>query len=74
MAHRHDIHKKRGGKVETHEAREHEEEKEAHMKRGGRAKEHKVHGHKAHHRLDKRARGGGVGSDKHPFSSAKLGK
>jgi hypothetical protein len=33
-------------------------------KHGGR-----VHGHKGKHRT-KKARGGGVGSDKHPFSSA----
>jgi hypothetical protein len=33
-------------------------------KHGGR-----VHGHKGKHRTHK-ARGGGVGSDKHPFSSA----
>jgi hypothetical protein len=33
-----------------------------------------MHGHKGHHRLDKRARGGGVGADKHPFSSAHTGK
>ena len=39
-------------------------------KRGGRAKDHKVEGHKGHHRLDKRARGGKVGSDHSPFSSA----
>lgn len=38
-------------------------------KRGG-----KVHGKSAMHRVDKRARGGGVGSDKHPFSSAHSGK
>lgn len=34
------------------------------MKHGG-----KVHGHKGHHRIHKK-RGGGVGADKHPFSSA----
>lgn len=34
-------------------------------KRGG-----KVHGAAAKHRVDKRARGGRVGSDKSPFSSA----
>jgi len=38
-------------------------------KRGG-----KVFGKSSRHRLDKRARGGGVGSDKHPFSSAHMGK
>ena len=49
---------KRGGKIK----KEHHEHHEHH--------EHKVEGHKSHHRLDKRARGGGVGSDKSPFSSA----
>jgi hypothetical protein len=42
--------------------------KEAHEKKHGGA----VHGHKAKHRVHK-ARGGGVGSDKHPFSSAHHG-
>lgn len=44
-------------------------------KRGGVAKHAsggKVSGFKSGGRLDKRARGGGVGADKHPFSSAKL--
>ena len=77
MAHRHKMHAKGGAvKHETHEEREHEEEHEAGLKRGGKAKHHKhggkVHGHKGHHRLDKRARGGGVGSDHHPFSSAHI--
>jgi hypothetical protein len=41
-------------------------------KRGGRVKKHmgKVHGEKAKMRMDKRARGGRVGSDKNPFTSA----
>ena len=79
MAHRHKVHARGGAahhKDETHQEHEHEIESEAHMKRGGHAKHHKhggkVHGHKGHHRLDKRARGGGVGSDKHPFSSAHI--
>ena len=81
--HRHKAHHKaHGGKVgdkdepELHEARSKEEAKEAGFKRGGRAKhhDHKAHGHKKHHRVDKRARGGGVGADKHPFSSAHTGK
>jgi hypothetical protein len=38
--------------------------KEAKLKHGG-----KVHGHKGKHRIHKK-RGGGVGSDRHPFSSA----
>lgn len=45
-------------------------------KRGGKVKMKKemhAEGKKAHHRMDrpKRARGGMVGSDHHPFSSAK---
>lgn len=73
MAHRHKHHKK-GGKVVyegagsnvAHEAEEKGAKRGGHMKHGG-----KVHGHYSKHRLDKRARGGGVGgSDKHPFSSA----
>ncbi len=45
-------------------------------KRGGKVKKHKgemhAEGKKAHHRMDrpKRARGGKVGSDRNPFSSA----
>lgn len=75
MAHRHKVHHHaKGGKAkEPREVHEHEIEHEAGLKRGGHAKHHKVHGHKGHHRLDKRARGGGVGSDKHPFSSAHIG-
>lgn len=72
MAHRH---KKHGGKVQLDTpGRGEEEKKEAHLKTGGAVKKFKhgghVKGHKGHHRLDKRARGGGVGADKHPFSSA----
>jgi len=70
MAHRHKVHA-RGGRAhkETHEEREHEVEHEAGLKRGGRAHKGggKVHGHKGKHRF---ARGGKVGADKHPFSSA----
>ena len=71
MAHRHKMHKKaKGGRV-VYEGKgsnvEHEAEEK---KRGG---EVKMHGHKGHHRVDKRARGGGVGSDKNPFSSAHQG-
>lgn len=42
-------------------------------KHGGGVKHHgKVHGHKGKHRIHKN-RGGGAGSDKHPFSSAYRG-
>lgn len=73
MAHRHKVHHHaKGGKVMTHEAEEHEVAHEAGLKRGGKAKHAKMHGHKGKHRLDKRARGGGTGSDHNPFSSAHL--
>jgi hypothetical protein len=55
MAHRDDY----AGSGEPHVVHEAKEKKH-----GGR-----VHGHKGKHRTHK-ARGGGVGSDKHPFSSA----
>lgn len=71
MAHRHKAHKAKGGKVfyeggQSHVAHEAEEKKH-----GGKVVGH-VHGHKGKHRIHK-ARGGGVGSDKHPFSSAHRG-
>jgi hypothetical protein len=73
MAHRHDVHKKaRGGAL--HEGKREvyaggasnvakEAEHDLH-KHGGR-----VHGHKGKHRMKKK-RGGGVGSDNNPFTSA----
>ena len=48
--------------------------KSSSYKKGGKVKkEMHAEGHKAHHRMDrpKRARGGSVGADRHPFSSAK---
>lgn len=81
MAHRHKVHRHaKGGHAhkETREEHDHEIEHEAGLKRGGHAKHHKhggkVHGHHGKHRLDRRKRGGGVGADKHPFSSAHRGK
>lgn len=78
MAHRHKAHHARGGKAHhgmmDYMQESHKVEHEAGLKKGGRAKHHKhggkIHGKHGHHRLDKRARGGGVGADKHPFSSA----
>lgn len=69
MAHRHKVQRAKGGRVAysggasnvAHEAME--------KKHGGKVVG-KVHGHKGKHRF---ARGGGVGSDKHPFSSAHRG-
>lgn len=67
MAHRHKVHKNVGGAATSYgnpkviaEAKSTENKK-----RGG-----KVHGAAAKHRVDKRARGGRVGADKAPFSSA----
>lgn len=89
MKHRHMKHAKHkadGGRAEYYEGGGSNVAKEAaekhQMKRGGRAKHHpgKVSGKKAHHRLDKRARGGRTGNStsspmapgaaRHPFSSA----
>ncbi len=72
LHHKHKHHKHGGAVKETHQEREHEVEHEAGLKHGGRAHHKhggKVHGHKGHHRIHKK-RGGGVGADKHPFSSA----
>lgn len=65
----------KGGKVDDTPEQEKKIEGEARMKAGGVAKHKsggKVAGFKSGGRLDKRARGGGVGADKHPFSSAHL--
>lgn len=75
MAHRHKVHHHaKGGaaKKMDYMGESHKIEHEAGLKRGGKAKHAKMHGHKGHHRLDKRARGGGVGADHHPFSSAHI--
>ena len=86
-ARHHGMKKKAGGGEVYYTGKGSNVEKEADekhaMKRGGRAKHHpgKVTGKKAHHRLDKRARGGRTrggseaspmapGSARHPFSSA----
>lgn len=77
MANRHAIQARaRGGKA-TYEEQSRKVEKEAGLKTGGAAKRKeggKVVGRASGGRLDKRARGGGVGADKNPFSSAKRGK
>ena len=67
--HKHHMkHKKARGGAAMHGREENDhskvEEEAKERKHGGR-----VHGHKGHHRVHKK-RGGGVGSDKHPFSSA----
>lgn len=72
MAHRHKIHKAAGGKVfyaggESNVAKEAEEKKH-----GGKVAH--MHHKKSHHRLHKRARGGGVGANTHPFSTASIGE
>ena len=76
MAHRHTVQTKaHGGSVKRRVAHDDEIGKEAGIKRGGRAKKDggSVAGFKSGGRLDKRARGGGVGADKHPLSSASIG-
>lgn len=63
--------KKARGGAAHHEPEEYDHsrvEKEAMEKKHGG----KVHGHKGKHRI-KKARGGGIGSDKAPFSSAGRG-
>lgn len=76
---KHHRHKAHGGGAEGKKdgAAQHAEVDYGNMNviREAKKKKHggKVHGHKGHHRLDKRARGGGVGADKHPFSSAHRG-
>ncbi len=71
MAARH----KKSKKPMTHEAKSAVVEKEAGFNRGGGVKSAgvdvgSVAGGKSAPRLDKRARGGGVGADKSPLSSA----
>jgi hypothetical protein len=72
MAHRHKMqHRAKGGRVayeggESHVAHEAEEKKHG----GGVKHVGKTHGHKGKRRY---ARGGKVGADKHPFSSAHRG-
>lgn len=77
MAHRHTVQtKKHGGKVFYNAASSnvaHEAESTENKRHGGRTHKKdggKVTGYKSGGRLDKRARGGGVGADKSPFSSA----
>lgn len=76
MAYRHTVQAKaHGGKVKKRVEHDAEIAGEAGIKRGGRAKHKdggKVVGRASGGRLDKRARGGGVGSDKNPFSSAHI--
>jgi len=76
MANRHKVAAfKKGGKVMPDPEHQRKIEKEAGLKTGGAVKLKtggKVPGFNTGGRLDKRARGGGVGADKSPFSSAKL--
>lgn len=74
MANRHKIQgKAKGGKV-FYAGGESNVAKEAEEKKAGGKVVGKVPGRKSGGRLDKRARGGGVGADKNPYSSAKMGK
>lgn len=64
----------KGGTVQSEPAHAAKLEKAAGLKTGGAVKLKtggKVPGRATGGRLDKRARGGGVGADKSPFSSAK---
>ena len=77
MAHRHKAHKKVigskpiGGHSEVaYSGGKSKVAKESHETAGGWKHGGKVPSHKSKHRMDKRARGGGVG--KSPFSSAKM--
>ncbi len=66
---KHHMKMKKGGRVE-YDAEGSNVMKEAHEKKHGGGVHHgKVDGHKGKHRI-KKARGGGTGSDEHPFSSA----
>lgn len=75
MAHRHKVHKhhgkhhKDGGKIAYNAQGSHVLKEAEERKHGG-----KVHGHHAKHRLDRkhRKRGGRVGSNMHPFSTAHM--
>lgn len=80
MANRHKVQTRAsGGRTHKENRVEHDREIEHEAgvaKRGGRMKRKEggaVPGFKLGGRLDKRARGGGVGADKHPFSSAHIG-
>ncbi len=64
-------HRKEGGRVE-YDAQGSNEMKEVHEKKHGGKVDGHVHGHKGKHRI-KKARGGGIGADKSPFSSAAHG-
>ena len=78
MANRHKHHKKaRGGEMSARDdyagSGEPNVVKEAKEKNhGGGVEMGKVHGHKGKHRIHKK-RGGGIGADKSPFSSAAHG-
>jgi len=71
MANRHKMHRAKGGRV-VYSGADSNVAHEAEEKKHGGKVDGKVAGHKGKHRI-KKARGGGVGSDKHPFSSAHRG-
>lgn len=69
--------RKRGGKVEAmghghHHSAHHEAGHHGHHRKHGGKVEHDEHGH--HHEHKKRARGGAIGSDHRPLSSAAVTK
>jgi hypothetical protein len=69
MAHRHKVHKAKGGRV-AYNAQASHVEHEAKERDGGHKRGGKVPGHKGKSRF---ARGGRTGADNHPFSSAFVG-
>lgn len=72
MANRHNAQcRAKGGRV-FYAGAESNVAKEAKERKDGGAVEMKHGGKASKGRLDKRARGGGVGADKSPFSSAKI--
>lgn len=70
MANRHKHHKAKGGRVYYEGGGSHVAHEAAEKKHGGAVAN--MEGHAGKHRI-KRARGGKVGADKHPFSSAHRG-
>lgn len=71
--HKHMKHKASGGMIKNAGGNPYVEEEAKEKKHGGRAKHMgKMHGHISRHRLDRpgRKRGGRVGADKAPLSSA----
>ena len=70
------MHKPKHKEMKKEHEHKMKKEHEHKMKKGGKVKEHHVEGKKAHHRMDKYARGGSVGEafgNKDVLSEAKKG-